>query len=155
MEVKSSVNTDIRKCNRIIICNVIEESKSQLKSLWQHVNNIASRQSNSNVSSLTDNGKNYTFSYDIAETLNSHFSAIGTKLTSKHKLVLIFPIFVILHTLLTPCKRKQDLIFAKSMKASLKLKYVNKLKTNKSIGLGGASVSGLLKKTQPILSQIV
>ena len=66
-EVKNSVNTQIRKCRSDYYCNVIEESKSQPKSLWKHLNNITLHKPNSNVSSLLDDGKSYTLSPDIAQ----------------------------------------------------------------------------------------
>ena len=68
-EVKNSVNTQIRKCRSDYYCNVIEESKSQPKSLWKHLNNITLHKPNSNVSSLLDDGKSYTLSQDIAQSL--------------------------------------------------------------------------------------
>ena len=68
-EVKNSVNTQIRKCKSDYYCNVIEESKSLPISLWKHLNNITLRKPNSNVSSLLDDGKSYTLSQDIAQTL--------------------------------------------------------------------------------------
>ena len=73
-EVKNSVNTQIRKCKSNYYCNVIEESKSQPKSLWKHLNNITLRKPNSNVSSLLDDGKSYLYfvsghSSDIKYTL--------------------------------------------------------------------------------------
>ena len=76
-EVKNSVNMQVRKCKSDYYCNLIEESKNQPKSLWKHLNNITSRKSNSNVSSLSADGNNHTSPYDIAQTLNLHFSTIG------------------------------------------------------------------------------
>ena len=109
-EVKNSVNTQIRKCKLDYYCNVIEESKSQPKSLWKHLNNIALCKPNSNVSSLLDDGKIYTLSQDVAQTLNLHFSTVSDKLTSKFNSGLSLILLIL-------CKRKQDLTFAKLMKA--------------------------------------
>ena len=56
--------------------------------------------------SLLDDGKSYTLSQDIAQTLNLHFSTVGVKLTSKFNSDL--SLFEISPILLILCKRKQD-----------------------------------------------
>ena len=148
-EVKNSVNTQIRKCKSDYYCNVIEESKSQPKSLWKHLNNITLRKPNSNVSSLLDDGKSYTLSQDIAQTLNLHFSTVGAKLTSKfnYGLSLIRNITYPLDTMQTEARFnlcKIDESFIKTQ--------IRKLKTNKSTGLDGISVR-LIKDSADVISK--
>ena len=147
-EVKNSVNMQVRKCKSDYYCNLIEESKNQPKSLWKHLNNITSRKSNSNVSSLSADGNNHTSPYGIAQTLNLHFSTIGSKLTSKFSSGLSFirNITYPVDTMQTEARSNLSEIDENFVKT-----HIRKLKTNKSVGVDGISTQ-LIKDSADVIT---
>ena len=81
--IKSYVNTNVKKCKDEYYSNLVNTNKGNNGALWNTLNDISSRKSNSSSSCIEANGVSHTDPKSIAESLNDHFPSIGSKLATK------------------------------------------------------------------------
>ena len=137
--------------------DLITKNKGNPSELWKTFNEITSKKSNSTITSIEVDGVLHTETNKIAQTLNTHFSCIGTKLAAKIKEKL---------RLITSNSRKffppafsrwngnnKAFSFC-SITESFVLKQLKTLKTNKAIGLDRISAR-LLKDSADCMAPIL
>lgn len=84
-KIKNFTNNLVKKCKSDYYINLINQNKRNANALWSTLNEITSRKSRSPVTCIEVDGVQYHQAYSIAETLNSHFCSIGSKLIGKLK----------------------------------------------------------------------
>ena len=81
-KLKIYINKVVKKCKAECYQDLINKNKGISRELWKTLNKVTSRKSSPPPSSIEDNGVSLTDPKSIAETINTHFSVIGTKLAA-------------------------------------------------------------------------
>ena len=84
-KIKNFVNKQVKKCKADYYSDQIEQNKGNPSVLWKTLNEITSRKSSPQVTSVESDGVLYTDNESKVNLLNTHFSLIGLKLATKIK----------------------------------------------------------------------
>ncbi len=145
-KIKCYVNTNVKKCKTEYYSNLINTNKGNTGALWKTLNDISSRKSHSSPSCIEANGVSHTDPKSIAESLNDHFSSIGSKLATKIR--NLYPNRNSIRQSNKFCKN--EFVF-QPIEESYVYGVLNNLKTNKAIGLDKISAR-LLKDSSTVMT---
>ena len=148
-KIKSHVNINVKKCKAEYYSNLINMNKGNTGALWKTLNDIASRNSHSSPSCIEANRVSHTDPKFIAKSLNDHFSSIGSQLASKIR--NLYPNRNSIKQLSQFCEN--EFVF-QPIEESYVYGVLNKLKTNKAVGLDKISAR-LLKDSSSIITPIL
>ena len=144
----SNVNTNVKKCKAEYYSNLINTNKGNTGALWKTLNDISSRKSHSSPSCIEANGVSHTDPKSIAESLNDHFSSIGSKLASK-----IRNLYPNRNSIKQPSQFRENEFVFQPIEESYVYGVLNNLKTNKAVGLDKISAR-LLKDSSSVITPI-
>ena len=148
-KIKSYVNTNVKKCKAEYYSNLINTNKGNTGALWKTINDISSRKSHSSPSCIKANGVSHTDPKSIAESLNDHFSSIGSKLASK-----IRNLYPNRNSIKQPSQFRENEFVFQPIEESYVYGVLNNLKTNKAVGLDKISAR-LLKDSSSVITPIL
>ena len=147
-KIKSYVNTNVKKCKAEYYSNLINTKKGNSGALWKTINDIPSQKSHSSPSWIKANGVSHTDPKSIAESLNDHFSSIGSKLASK-----IRNLYPNRNSIKQPSQFREDEFVFQPIEESYVYGVLNNLKTNKAVGLD--KIVRLLKDSSSVITPIL
>ena len=148
-KIKSYVNTNVKKCKAEYYSILINTNKGNTGALWKTLNDISSRQSHSSPSCIEANGISHTDPKSIAESLNDHFSSIGSKWASK-----IRNLYPNRNSIKQPSQFRENVFVLQPIEESYVYGVLNNLKTNKAVGLDKISAR-LLKDSSSVITPIL
>jgi hypothetical protein len=149
-KIKYYVNINVKKCKAEYYSNLINTNKGNTSALWKTLNDISSRKSHCSPSCIEANGVSHTDPKFIAESLNDHFSSIGSKLASK-----IRNLNPNQNSIKQPSQfRENEFVFQPIEESYVYVSNLSNLKTNKAVGLDKISTR-LLKDSSSVITPIL
>ena len=139
------INTEVKRCKTEYYNSFFKDREGQTKKTWDGINQLLGRQpKRTQINNIELNGTTYTDPPDVANALNTHFTEIGPKLSSKiSKSDANFTTYL-------PARPKSSFCL-RATTAEEVYKLIQKMQCNKASGTDNISAR-LLKEAARVIS---
>ena len=136
-KLKCLVNKQVERSKADYYLELINNNKGNSSGLWKTLNEITGRKLTSSVTCIEADGISYTDSKSVAEVLNNHFFSVGFRLADGIKTSLNY---IWQSPTLNIKANPENGFDFQSVDEAFACKKLNRLRTNKAIGLDKCTV---------------